>query len=65
MDEKPRVIERKPAYPKKKKLRCPFDPVGLECEDCRLYQPYIGGQGKKDCIFILILDALFELKMRA
>jgi len=35
-----------------KKL-CPFNP-GLECENCRFYQPYIGGKGKRECVFIIL-----------
>jgi hypothetical protein len=36
----------------KKKL-CPFNPK-LECEDCRLFQPYLDGGGKEACVFITI-----------
>jgi len=37
----------------KEKRVCPFNEK-LKCEDCRFYQPYIGGQGKKECIFIVL-----------
>jgi len=33
-----------------KKKVCPFNPK-LECEDCKLFQPYLGGGGKEECCF--------------
>jgi len=39
---------------KKKEKKCPFNPE-LKCEDCKFYQPYIGGKGKKICIFMQML----------
>jgi hypothetical protein len=29
---------------------CPLNPK-LKCEDCRLYQPYLGGGEKQECAF--------------
>lgn len=33
------------------RLRCPFDKT-LRCEDCRLYQTYVGGRGARLCVFL-------------
>jgi len=38
---------------KDKEKLCPFNPK-LSCEECRFYQPYIGGEGKRECIFIVL-----------
>ena len=36
---------------KEKEKRCLFD-KDLKCEDCRLYQTYLGGGGHKACVFV-------------
>ncbi|MBA7496134.1 hypothetical protein ES702_06732 [subsurface metagenome] len=45
MNEKEKKVEEK-------KLRCPFSIEDLDCKNCRLYQPYIGGKGARLCVFL-------------
>jgi len=39
---------------KKQKKKCPFNET-LECEDCKFFQPYVGGEGKKICLFMQMI----------
>lgn len=43
--------QKKEEIKEEKKLCCPFS-KDLECEDCRLYQPFMGCGNNKCCVFM-------------
>ena len=44
--------EKKKPEAKEREKICPLNP-GLKCEDCRLYIPFLGGEGQRKCALIL------------
>ncbi len=46
-------MEQKTKEKEKEKV-CPLNPE-LRCEDCKFYQPYPGGRGKKACLFMQLI----------